>query len=136
MQGSPVAPRSKVERIIAGLWQEVLNLESVGTHENFFDLGGNSLLMIQLYGKLREVFNTELSVLDLFRYPTISSLATHLGLDEDNPLFLRTVQERAEKPSVPDRSVSFQLAAERAEKQKQAINQRKQQLNWRIANHE
>jgi acyl carrier protein len=136
MQESSVPPRNKIERIIASFWQETLGRENVGIHDNFFDLGGNSLLMIRLYSKLREVLNTELSVLDLFQYPTISSLATHLGLDSDHPLSFQAVQEPVDKQSGPNKSISFQLVEERAEKQRQAVSQRKQQINWRIANND
>lgn len=73
------APFAQVERVIAGVWREVLGVPHVGLDDNFFDLGGNSLLMVQTYGKLREVATTSLSVLDLFRYPTIRSLASAIG---------------------------------------------------------
>src|SRR5262249_25853815 len=74
-----VAPRTEVERTITSVWQEVLGLEEVGVHDNFFDLGGHSLLMARLHSRLREVLPTELSMIDLFRYPTIDSLAGFLS---------------------------------------------------------
>lgn len=64
-----------LEQTIAGVWREVLNTRHVGAHDNFFDLGGNSLLMVRVYEKLRTTTRTNVSVLDLFRYPTISLLA-------------------------------------------------------------
>ena len=70
------SPRARVERAIAGVWREVLRVPSVGPDENFFDLGGNSLLMLQAHVRLRQSVNTSLSVLDMFRYPTIRLLAT------------------------------------------------------------
>jgi amino acid adenylation domain-containing protein len=76
---SYLVPRTEVERNIAGVWQEVLRLESVDIFDNFFDLGGNSLLMIQVHDKLRERFRFELSVVELFEYPSINSLAEHLS---------------------------------------------------------
>ncbi len=72
-------PQTEVEQKIADIWQEVLNVENVGIHDNFFELGGHSLLLVQVHSKLREVFKRELSVLDLFRYPTISSLADYFN---------------------------------------------------------
>jgi hypothetical protein len=76
-----VPPRTEVERTITAVWRDVLGLERIGVHDNFFDLGGHSLLLVRLHSKLRRVLSAELSVIDLFRYPTISSLATalHLG---------------------------------------------------------
>jgi amino acid adenylation domain-containing protein len=72
-----VAPQSEMERIIASVWQEVLHLEKVGVHDNFFDLGAHSLLVIQAYSKLRQLLKQELSVVDIFQHPTISMLANY-----------------------------------------------------------
>ncbi|MBD2494908.1 non-ribosomal peptide synthetase [Nostoc sp. FACHB-280] len=71
-------PQTEVEQTIAEIWQTVLQLENVGIHDNFFELGGHSLLLVQVHSKLREVFTKDLAVLDLFRYPTINSLANYL----------------------------------------------------------
>jgi surfactin family lipopeptide synthetase C len=61
----------------------VLNLEKVGIHDNFFDLGGHSLLLVKAHTQLRATFTTdqsiELSLMDLFRYPTVGSLAAYLS---------------------------------------------------------
>jgi hypothetical protein len=61
------------------VWQEVLHLDRVGVHDNFFDLGGHSLLMVRLQSRLGEALQTEFSMIELFRYPTIDSLARYLG---------------------------------------------------------
>jgi SAM-dependent methyltransferase/acyl carrier protein len=74
-----VAPRTHVERQIARVWQDVLGIETVGVHDNFFDLGGHSLLMVRVHGQVCEALGADLSVTDLFRFPTISTLATFLG---------------------------------------------------------
>ena len=78
LAASYVAPRTDVERAIAQIWQEVLQLEKVGIHDKFFHLGGHSLLLVRVHARLRERFGQELSMMDLFRYPDISSLAQHL----------------------------------------------------------
>ncbi|HYO99478.1 MAG TPA: phosphopantetheine-binding protein, partial [Pyrinomonadaceae bacterium] len=70
--------RTDVESDISGIWQEVLRLERVGIYDNFFDLGGHSLLMIQVHNKLRETFKFDVSMVELFEYPTVNSLAEHL----------------------------------------------------------
>ena len=73
-----VAPRNDLERSIASVWQEVLNVSKVGIHDNFFDLGGHSMSLVQIHGKLRARLKRELSVVEMFRYPTINALAKHL----------------------------------------------------------
>ncbi|HEY0739781.1 MAG TPA: amino acid adenylation domain-containing protein [Herpetosiphonaceae bacterium] len=76
---SYLAPQTTIEREIAQIWQEVLQLERVGRHDNFFDLGGHSIRMMQAYGKLVERLDREIAMVDLFRYPTVAALAQHLA---------------------------------------------------------
>jgi len=83
LEASFVAPGTEVERTIAAVWQEVLRLEKVGLHDNFFDLGGHSLLLIQVNSRLREALNRNLSMVAMFQYPTISALAGHLNIDQE-----------------------------------------------------
>jgi len=73
-----VAPRTRVEETIASIWCDVLGLEKVGINDNFFDLGGHSLLLAQVHEKLREVLSNDLSILDLFTFPSINSLAKYI----------------------------------------------------------
>jgi len=61
-----VSPQNELEKIIAGIWQELLQVEKVGIHDNFFDLGGHSLLIVQAHSRLREVVDRELSITDMF----------------------------------------------------------------------
>ena len=93
-----VPPRTEVERTITAVWRDVLGLERIGVHDNFFDLGGHSLMLVRLHSKLRRVLSAELSVIDLFRYPTISSLATalHLGDASLPPGFRERVDRQLE----------------------------------------
>ncbi|HEX8709118.1 MAG TPA: non-ribosomal peptide synthetase, partial [Pyrinomonadaceae bacterium] len=79
VQANLVMPRTEAERTIAGIWQEVLQLESVGVHDNFFDLGGHSLLLIQLQGKLKEALGPGITIIDLFEHPTIAALSEELS---------------------------------------------------------
>jgi amino acid adenylation domain-containing protein len=72
---APVAAR---ERAVARVWAEVLNVESVGLRENFFDLGGNSLLLLRLSTRLRESGICDIPVVEMFRYPTVEALAASL----------------------------------------------------------
>jgi len=76
------APRSDLWRSVAGIWSEVLGLERVGAHENFFDLGGHSLLLARVHASLREKLKAEISIVELFRFPTVASLAARLTESE------------------------------------------------------
>jgi natural product biosynthesis luciferase-like monooxygenase protein len=88
------APRTELEKDIAGVWQELLELERVGAQDNFFDLGANSLLMVQASSRLRAVLRSDLSLIDLFRYPTVGALAAHLSRSTDDGAALEKSQER------------------------------------------
>ena len=77
-----VEPRSDIERRVAAMWREVLGLEKVGIHDNFFDLGGHSLLLMKLHAKLKTAFERDLSFVDLFEHTTIADLARLLGRED------------------------------------------------------
>ncbi|WP_050478880.1 non-ribosomal peptide synthetase/type I polyketide synthase [Herbaspirillum rhizosphaerae] len=64
---------------VAGLWRQVLNLKDIAPDANFFDVGGHSLLLVRLYDLLTAEFGAVASISDLFRFPTIRSLAEHLS---------------------------------------------------------
>jgi acyl carrier protein len=78
-QAEFVAPQSDLQAQIAAVWQDVLKLPQVGISDNFFDLGGHSLLAVQAHRRLREALQRELSITDIFRFPTIAGLAQYLG---------------------------------------------------------
>lgn len=71
-------PRSEMEAVLAEMWREILQLTNFGIHDNFFDIGGNSLLMVRLHNRIRDVLKRELSMVDLFRNPTIALLSEHI----------------------------------------------------------
>src|ERR1044072_290958 len=81
-RSSFVEPHTEIETKISGLWQELLGLEKVGIHDNFFDLGGHSLLLIKMQSGLQNILQRDIAIIDLFRYPTVSTLARHLSLDQ------------------------------------------------------
>ena len=76
-----VGPRNPLEATLAGVLRDVLQIERVGIHDNFFDLGGNSLLLAVARFRINAVVNKEVPLIDLLRYPTIAKLAEHLGRD-------------------------------------------------------
>ncbi|MET0622967.1 MAG: amino acid adenylation domain-containing protein [Pyrinomonadaceae bacterium] len=74
-----VEPVTEMERTVAGLWRELLGLERVGLHDNFFDLGGHSLLVVRMQSRLQEILRREITVAEVFKYPSVSALAWHLS---------------------------------------------------------
>ncbi|MDP9616451.1 amino acid adenylation domain-containing protein [Streptomyces demainii] len=73
-----VAPRTPVEEILAGIWSTVLGRTKVGVHDDFFALGGSSLLMTQVVSRIRAVWAVDIPVRALYRFPTVASLAGHV----------------------------------------------------------
>jgi amino acid adenylation domain-containing protein len=75
-----VAPRTAVEQQIADIWQRSLSLDAVGIHDNFFDLGGNSVSATQVITQMRQAFQAELSIRQFFTQPTIAELAAQVSI--------------------------------------------------------
>jgi acyl carrier protein len=92
-----VAPQTEVERTIADIWQATLRIEKVGRNDNFFELGGHSLDVTQVHSRLTQTISQDLMIVDLFKYPTIESLARHLSKRQAESPSLNGVRSRAEK---------------------------------------
>ncbi|OQX03823.1 MAG: hypothetical protein BWK80_54870, partial [Desulfobacteraceae bacterium IS3] len=80
IQAEYVAPGTPVEKTLAAIWCEVLGREQIGINDNFFKLGGHSLLLIQVMSRVREAFQTDLPMNSLFEYPTVLQLAKHIDI--------------------------------------------------------
>lgn len=65
----------RLERNVANVWHGLLNVDQVGIHDNFFDLGGHSLLVVQMQSRLRLRFGRELPLIELFQRPTVAAIA-------------------------------------------------------------
>ncbi len=105
-----IPPQTEMERTIAGVWQGMFGLDRISIEENFFDLGGHSVLLVQMHNRLRETLNTEFPIVILFEHPTVRSLAGHL----DRPAVT------AQKMTDPWK--------ERAQKQKRAVEEIRRKL--------
>lgn len=81
-----VAPSSPTEIELCALWQRMLSLEKVGVKDNFFDLGGNSILAVRMANEVQELFNAYLPVVKIFEYGNIEKLAAFLDGDSDDSL--------------------------------------------------
>jgi len=74
-----VAPRTPIEKELAGIWAELLKLNEVGVEDSFFELGGHSLLATQVVSRMRKTFNCEIPLRSLFESPTIAQLAQQIA---------------------------------------------------------
>ncbi|MEL6461118.1 MAG: amino acid adenylation domain-containing protein [Cyanobacteria bacterium J06621_15] len=88
-----VPPRNSTEETIATIWKEVLKLEQVGIYDNFFDLGGNSLLATRINSRLRQAFELDLPLKSIFEKPTIIEMSEYIQAIQI------TIQQQ--KPSTP-----------------------------------
>jgi acyl carrier protein len=74
-----VAPDGELERLIAAVWCDVLRLPAVGNRDNFFDLGGHSLLVVQVHQRLTTALRLSFPITDLFRFSTVQAIAGHVA---------------------------------------------------------
>ncbi|TVX91666.1 non-ribosomal peptide synthetase/type I polyketide synthase [Paenibacillus agilis] len=77
-----IPPTTEMESVIAAAWQETLSIPQVSLDDNFFDIGGNSLTLIQLHNKLRKRLSVDFSITLFFQHPTIRLLAEHFTKEE------------------------------------------------------
>jgi amino acid adenylation domain-containing protein len=74
-----VEPRSPIEEALAEIWRGILSLPQIGVHDNFFEVGGHSLMATQVISRVREVFQVELPLRALFEAPTVAALAAAIA---------------------------------------------------------
>ncbi|HIP97643.1 MAG TPA: amino acid adenylation domain-containing protein, partial [Anaerolineae bacterium] len=113
LEGAFVAPRTPVEKELAGIWTQVLGVERVGIYDNFFDLGGHSLLATQVISRVRTTYQVDLPLRRLFETPTVAGLAAliaqSLAEQEDSA---QVAQMLAELEQLPEDKVQEILADE------------------------
>jgi amino acid adenylation domain-containing protein len=91
------APRTEIERFIAEVWQEHLKINNIGVEDNFFDLGGHSMMILSVHERLATKFSDRLTVIDLFSYPSIATLAKYLEEPQDDAPLELAAMERADR---------------------------------------
>jgi len=79
-----VAPTTSTEKALAEIWEEILSVEQVGIHDNFFDLGGDSLISIRVFSRIADQFEVNLPLSVLFTETTIEQLAARILIEKDN----------------------------------------------------
>ncbi|HLK03184.1 MAG TPA: non-ribosomal peptide synthetase [Candidatus Acidoferrum sp.] len=95
--GGEVLAGNEMEQLVGEIWKKVLRIERAGLDENFFDLGGDSLLLVAVHSQLQKQLGREIAVTDLFDQTTIRSLAKHLGTNGNNRKSFDAAQDRAQK---------------------------------------
>lgn len=94
-----IPPRTDLEKEVAQVWRDVLQLNDIGVHDNFFDLGGHSLLLVKVRDRICNDLHKQISMIDLFQYPTISSLADLLSQTQNGAPLLDVSEGRADDRS-------------------------------------
>ena len=84
---APATTESEIK--VAAIWQELLRQARVGANDNFFDLGGHSLLVVQLQSRLRKLFDCDISLVELFQRPTVSAIASQLDAQKRDSRLLQ-----------------------------------------------
>ncbi len=92
-----VAPSSPVEKILAGIWRQVLGVERIGIHDNFFELGGHSLLATQVNSRLRKILGLDFPLRTLFEAPTVAAFSQLLAAQFGNNGKLERIAQLLEK---------------------------------------
>jgi amino acid adenylation domain-containing protein len=91
----PQAPQSSIEAALAAIWCRVLGRSAVGLDDNFFDLGGTSLQLLEIHAIIKSSLQLDLTVLDMFQYPRINALSGHLTRRTEQREGLLSAQDRA-----------------------------------------
>ncbi len=105
-------PRNPVEEVLCGIWSDLLGIERVGIHDDFFQLGGHSLLVARLASRVRQAFDAELSMVEIFKHPTVAEMAAAIerGQAQDVPALppiRRAPRDRPIPLSFPQERVWF-----------------------------
>ncbi len=102
MEVNCVMPQTEAERAIAAVWQAVLGIEKVGIYDNFFDLGGHSLMVVKVHSELQKIFGRDLPMVEMFRYSTINALAEYYSQGSDGQLSFQESHDRAKRQRVAE----------------------------------
>jgi hypothetical protein len=109
-------PVNDLETAIAAVFEQLLGQSPIGTDDNFFDIGANSLLMVQANSKLRAAVGRKLSLVDMFQYPTVKSLAAFMGQGQN---------AAGDAPAGDSTSPTLRESQERGQARREALQRRR-----------
>ncbi len=116
-------PNNEIEQLISTIWEELLGIKQIGIHDNFFSLGGDSFLLVQVKQKLQAELSRSIPTVDLFEYPTIYALATYLNQAASSS----TKPEKSPHKNISDRASKQRAVMEQEANQR--LNQRRSKDN-------
>jgi len=103
LEAEYIGPRTPLEERVVSIWSDLLHVEKIGIHDDFFELGGHSLLATQLMSRLKESFQVDLPLRNLFQAPTVIGLVENIELqmtagDSAQPLFFERIPRDHDLP--------------------------------------
>jgi amino acid adenylation domain-containing protein len=101
---SSEAAGTDLEQEVAGVWRRVLGAEHVGLDDNFFDIGGNSLLLVSVHATLQKMLNKKISVAELFAHTTVRTLSARLGVSVQDSVSENLAQDRTQNQAQKQRA--------------------------------
>ena len=120
------APKTSVEKNLYAIWREALKIDSIGVHDNFFNLGGDSLMIIWVHKKICEIYPDRINIAQLFIYPTIFQLARYIACEIEPtkilPLSPRSIISTEDPITVTGISLKASLSANAVEFWKNLIS--------------
>jgi len=90
-------PSTQLEQLVSDIWKRILRIDRAGLDDNFFDLGGDSLLLLAVHFNLQKTTRTEIPVTDLFEFTTVRTLAAHLGQSQSATSSFSAFQHQGQK---------------------------------------
>ncbi len=96
-----IPPRTATEKKLAEIWSQLLGIETIGIHDNFFELGGHSLLATQVISRVRETLGTDISLRQLFAYPTIAEFAAQVEQASSTTTVVPPLQRLPQRQQLP-----------------------------------
>jgi acyl carrier protein len=109
LESAFVEPSTPVEKVLAGIFREILRVERVGIDDSFFELGGHSLLATQIVSRISETLQTHVPLRTLFETPTVAGLARRIGGDGDAARVERIAQVVVELSELSDDEIETRL---------------------------
>ncbi len=89
-----IAPRNEIEKQVAGIWCELLGCKEVGVLDNFFEIGGNSLLALRMHTRLQAISPRDISIVNIFEHTTVNALSRFMTAEHNIQATTSTTTDR------------------------------------------